>query len=314
LDNADIIILTPEMFNSKCRFYESNTWLHNSVFIGDEIHLLGLEGRGDAEEVGIVQYYENSPNSRALFLSATLPNVDDFGKWLEAMSGRPSKVIVSHYRPCKLNKQFYPFTGGKSWDETETRRMNATIDLIKKHQTEPMIVFVGSKKFGNTLCYRLKEASIPHYFHNADLDREKRRKIENGFKTGEFKVLISTSTLAWGVNTSARYVIIAHTSIGQNPIHPSNILQEMGRAGRTGWSDKGDVYIVCEDRKIAGPSGENERIFSKYKVKSTLSDINTLCFMSFRMLLMVLSRLRKIYLIGTRKHYRLFRDKKLILL
>jgi replicative superfamily II helicase len=275
LNEADIIVLTPEMFNSKCRSFNNHIWLKNSVIIGDEIHLIGLEGRGDSLEVSIVQYYENNPDARCLFLSATLPNVNDFGRWLEIITGRPSKVIVSNYRPCKININWQSFISNGSYADAEDKRRKTVIELIEKFKEEPTIVFVGSKKFGNELCSQLKLKEIPHYFHNADLDREKRRKIEKEFKTGQIKVLISTSTLAWGVNTTARYGIICHTTIGINPMHPANILQEIGRVGRTGWSEKGDVYIVCENKKI---KSERSRIFDEYIVSSTLHDINTLMF------------------------------------
>ena len=46
-------------------------------------------------------------------------------------------------------------------------------------------------------------------FHNANLSREERRVVEEGFRTGEIKVLVSTSTLATGMNLPARNVFIS---------------------------------------------------------------------------------------------------------
>lgn len=216
LHMADIIILTPEMFNSKCRQTNSNKWLKNSVLIVDEIHLVGLDGRGSAEEVGIVQYYENFPDARALFLSATLPNVDEFGKWISNLTGRPTEVIVSDYRPCNLSIHFVGFPKAKDYASTETRRMEKVLEYIDNKKDEPMIVFVGSKAFGRKLSTYLNELKIDHCFHNADLNRETttieividgkktikkvkgRKQIEEEFRSLNFNVLIATTTVAWG--------------------------------------------------------------------------------------------------------------------
>ena len=290
LINAHIIILTPEMFNSKCRFYENHKWLSNSVLVCDETHLVGLENRGDSEEVGIIQYFENSPESRALFLSATLPNVEDFGSWLDHMTNRKSLVLKSDYRPCKLNKVFEGFLRAGKYDKTEENRMAKAIEVIKRHyKDDSVLVFVGSKAFGYKLSKNLDRLGIDNRFHCADISRgdkkvkrgsvmevvEGRTSIEEGFKNSDFNVLIATSTIAWGCNTPARYVIQAHTKFGFTEMHPSNIIQSIGRAGRTGWSDKGDAIILCPTTEI---TKENNRIFKEYKIKSTLTQVNVLMF------------------------------------
>jgi len=297
LKEADIIILTPEMFNSKCRSYDKNEWLHNTALISDECHLIGQESRGDSEEVAIIQYYENNKNSRALFLSATLPNVSDFVDWLKHLTGRPTELIKSDYRPCKLTKKFVTFYGDRDYAKTEQRRKEKVLELVQRHMKEPTLIFVGSKRFGYELSKDLSSLGIKHHFHNADVKRgtetesievivdgkkEKkeiknlgREDIESGFRNGDYNVLIASPTLAWGCNTPARYVIISHTHFGLTPMDPADIIQEMGRAGRAGWSDKGDALILCKNTQV---QKETTRIFSEYKVQSRLNDVNTLMF------------------------------------
>jgi helicase len=277
---SDIIILTPEMFNSKCRFYSQHEWLKNTVFVGDEIHLIGMKDRGDALEVGLIQYFENDSKARALFVSATIPNVNDFKDWLEHLTGRKAVTIISNYRPCKLNERWVPVSDTKgdkiiTYAEKEVNRTNVAVQQIQAIKDHPVIVFVGSKEFGYKLTRQLNLIDIPAHFHNADIEREKRKEIEKGFRELEFKVLVSTTTNAWGVNLPARYVIITHTEFGMTPMDPSNIHQSMGRAGRAGYASEGDAIILCERRKLGK---EKERIHRGYSVSSTLNDVNTLCF------------------------------------
>ena len=72
--------------------------------------------------------------------------------------------------------------------------------------------------------------------HNAGLLRSDRNIIEELFGNGTLKVLVTTSTLAWGVNLPAHAVIIKGTTIyvdGQEKnISILDVQQIFGRAGR----------------------------------------------------------------------------------
>ena len=60
----------------------------------------------------------------------------------------------------------------------------------------------------------LKEL-LPHGFaiHHAGMNRADRTVVEELFADGHIQVLVSTSTLAWGVNLPAHTVIIKGTQI-----------------------------------------------------------------------------------------------------
>lgn len=281
LERANIIFMTPEMFNSKCRFYESHIWLHNSVIIVDECHLIGSKERGDKLEIGLMQYFEHSPLSRALFLSATIPNIDDFGNWLQHITNRESIIIESTYRPCKLTTHFVKFSdkneyGNRlSYGEKEKARLEAAYRQIMKLKDDPTLVFVGSKDFGRRLSERLERAGVSHQYHNADLTKDKRNKIEKEFKNLDYKVLIATPTLAWGCNTPARNVLLCHTAFGMTPMPPADYNQSIGRAGRFGYADEGDAYVLVGSSDLVK---EQKRLGKNFEVDSCLNDINNLMF------------------------------------
>ncbi|MCC6699543.1 MAG: DEAD/DEAH box helicase, partial [Candidatus Hydrogenedentes bacterium] len=80
-------------------------------------------------------------------------------------------------------------------------------------------------------------------FHNADLSGEERRIVEEAFRSGEVKALVSTSTLAVGMNLPAQNVFIAadkwhyDARFGmpwKTPILRSEYENMGGRAGRYG--------------------------------------------------------------------------------
>jgi pre-mRNA-splicing helicase BRR2 len=49
--------------------------------------------------------------------------------------------------------------------------------------------------------------------HHAGLSKDDRRLVEDLFAAGHIQVLVSTATLAWGVNLPAHSVIIKGTQI-----------------------------------------------------------------------------------------------------
>lgn len=74
--------------------------------------------------------------------------------------------------------------------------------------------------------------------HHAGLCKGDRSLVEDLFAAGHLRVLVSTATLAWGVNLPAHTVIIKGTQVYSPEqgkwveLSPQDILQMMGRAGR----------------------------------------------------------------------------------
>jgi len=93
---------------------------------------------------------------------------------------------------------------------------------------------------------QLKKININSRFHNADLNRRKRGRIEKSFKDRDngIRVLVSTSTMAWGVNLPARNVVIVGVHRGLNKVDELDIIQMAGRAGRYNIDDEGHVYLI----------------------------------------------------------------------
>jgi replicative superfamily II helicase len=87
-------------------------------------------------------------------------------------------------------------------------------------------------------------------FHNADLDREERRVIEEAFRDpmSGLQVLTATTTLAMGVNTPAWSVVIAGLEHPDGPYSVAEYKNMVGRAGRLGFTPKGKSFLVATSR------------------------------------------------------------------
>lgn len=85
-------------------------------------------------------------------------------------------------------------------------------------------------------------------FHNADLSAAERSALEASFRdpTSDLKVIVATTTLAMGINTPAEAVIIAGlTHPGPTPYSVAEYKNMVGRAGRLGFAQMGESYIVA---------------------------------------------------------------------
>lgn len=86
--------------------------------------------------------------------------------------------------------------------------------------------------------------------HHAGLSRMDRDLVESLFSDRHIQVLVSTSTLAWGVNLPAHTVIIKGTQIYSPEqgkwmeLSGQDVLQMMGRAGRPRYDTKGEGIII----------------------------------------------------------------------
>lgn len=85
-------------------------------------------------------------------------------------------------------------------------------------------------------------------FHNADLNPAERAALETRFRdpSSDLKVIVATTTLAMGINTPAEAVVIAGlTHPGPLAYSVAEYKNMIGRAGRTGFTQTGESYIVA---------------------------------------------------------------------
>ncbi len=252
LAKADLIIMTSEMLSSRIRNYKSekSDFLKQVCHITvDESHLLTVPGRGDHLEVALMKVTELNPNVNISFLSATMPNVQEICGWLSRLNNKDTYLIESTYRPTKLNIHYEKyFDGSRNYDDTEGEKVATAMQIVNYYKNDRFLIFVHTKRTGELVRLALKNYGINAEFHNANLTKEKRNQIESSFKKsiadGGARVIIATSTLSWGVNLSARRVIVLGVHSGMREIEDFNISQMIGRSGRPQYDPAGDAYVL----------------------------------------------------------------------
>ncbi len=285
-ERADILVMTPEKADSATRKHDSPRYSFITDIdccVIDEVHLLDSDRRGAVLEVTISRL-RRLCDPRIVALSATMQNVDDVAKWLEAPADCTFEFDDS-YRPVPLSATVETYAHGDNAFADKYRRLYRALDLAQPHIDDggQALVFVASRqdtvraaeKARDELAERdveissrgdydfhtaaqelsndtLRQSVVDGVgFHHAGLSKGDKDRVEEWFKAGKIQLLFSTSTLAWGVNLPARCVVIRDTKLhdpleGEVDMSPLDILQMLGRAGRPGYDDAGYAHVICD--------------------------------------------------------------------
>jgi pre-mRNA-splicing helicase BRR2 len=232
---------------------------------------------------------------RLIGLSATLPNYRDVANFLRVDPLKGLFHFDGSYRPCPLRQEFIGVTEKKPIKQLKTMN-DVCYTKVMEHvgkNNQQMIIFVHSRKeTAKTAKYIrdkaiemetigeilrtdagsraiLKEESeaandanlkdlMPYGFgiHHAGMSAADRESVEDLFAHGSLRVLVSTATLAWGVNLPAHTVIIKGTQVYSPEkgswveLSPQDVLQMLGRAGRPQYDSYGEGIIITSQAEI----------------------------------------------------------------
>lgn len=249
---ADVIVTTPEKWDGVSRGWPSRSYVREvALIIIDEIHLLG-EDRGPVLEMIVSRTNficrRTNEKIRILGLSTAVANANDLAAWLSIR-----KVGLYNFspsvRPVPIEVHVSGFSG-KHYCPRMASMNKPAYRAIKKFSPEkPVIIFVSSRRqtrltamdlislmagdvhtFGlpylrispdelDNILECVSDANLKHTLsfgigmHHAGLREGDRKLVEELFASQKIQVLITTATLAWGVNLPAHAVSSCHSGI-----------------------------------------------------------------------------------------------------
>ncbi len=297
LAKNDIVICTSEKADSLLR--HGAGWVNEvEIVVADEIHLINDPSRGPTLEMVLSRLRLMNPELQVIALSATIQNAGDIAEWLDA------DLVQSEWRPVPLKEgvlykdKIYFLDESTKEIGGDGKAGSLVIDILR--EKGQALVFVNSRRSAQRFAETLKE-SIAHFvgeekrelgkakksvlsggekniiseklaecigngvaFHHAGLSNSNRKIVEDYFRKGIIKCIVATPTLAAGVNTPARRVIIKdvwrYSQIEGRmvPIPIMEVKQAMGRAGRPGYDTVGEAVLVAKNDR------ERERLMYDY--------------------------------------------------
>ncbi|KAJ2578702.1 Pre-mRNA splicing [Coemansia sp. RSA 1807] len=294
IGETQLIVTTPEKWDVVTRKggVGSYTSLVRLVII-DEVHLLH-DTRGAVLEALVCRLLRTQEQTqervRLVGLSATLPNYEDVATFLRAPRDHVF-YFDGRYRPCPLQQEFIGITEKKPLRRLE-RMDQVCYEKAKRYATNSQVlVFVHSRKDTVKTARRLRDMAIAEATafvtagsataevlrdeaaatrdagladilpfgiacHHAGMARTDRQLVEDLFADGHIRILVSTATLAWGVNLPAHAVIIKGTQVyspdkgAWTELSPQDVLQMLGRAGRPQFDTHGEGVIITQHSEL----------------------------------------------------------------
>ncbi|GIX64234.1 DEAD-box helicase [Babesia caballi] len=284
--NSHIIVSTPEKWDGISRHWRHRKYVRSiGLLVIDEVHLLG-ESRGAVLEAIVTRLSFISKftatTTRLVCLSTALANSGQIADWLGVKRTKLFNFSPA-VRPvtCHLYIDGFPL---KAYCPRMNSMNRPAFSTIMRHDVDaPVLVFVSSRRqtrttaqdfvgllqvksltwrYNSTVTEPFKDEHLNSFvehgigIHHAGLHDSDRTRVEDMFLKGHIKVLIATSTLAWGVNLPAKIVIIKGTEYYDGKAQKyvdysvTDIMQMVGRAGRKAQDKEAYAYIYTESRKV----------------------------------------------------------------
>ncbi|MEF8852501.1 MAG: ATP-dependent DNA helicase [Haloarculaceae archaeon] len=300
LASKDVVVATSEKVDSLVR--NDAPWLDDlACVVADEVHLVDDAERGPTLEVTLAKLRQLNPDLQTVALSATIGNAAELATWLDAELVDSDWRPIELRKGVHYGQALHLEDGSQS--ELSVRGSEKPTAAIVRDTLEDggsSLVFVNSRRNAEAAARRLASTTEPHLtpderdelvavadeirdvsdtetsddladaveqgaaFHHAGCASGHRSLVEDAFRDRLVKVIAATPTLAAGVNTPARRVVVRDwrrydgTAGGMQPLSVLEVHQMMGRAGRPGLDPYGEALLV------ASSHDELDELFERY--------------------------------------------------
>ena len=300
LASRDIIVATSEKVDSLVR--NNAPWIDDlACVVADEVHLVDDRHRGPTLEVTLAKLRTVNPGVQMVALSATVGNAAAIANWLDAAlvqsewrpidlrmgvhfgnainfdDGTQTEVAVAsggRQAPAIVGDTLddggstLVFVNSRRNAESAARRMTEVTDrYLDEDERDALAALaddirdISDTETSDDLAATVERGAA---FHHAGLAAEHRSIVEDAFRDRLLKTICATPTLAAGVNTPSRRVIVRDWRRydgefgGMKPLDVLEIHQMCGRAGRPGLDPYGEAVLLAKN------ADEMDELFDRY--------------------------------------------------
>lgn len=300
LATCDIIVATSEKVDSLVR--NDAPWIDQlSCVVSDEVHLVDDGHRGPTLEVTLAKLRQRNPGLQTVALSATIGNPEILADWLDAElvdstwrpidlkkgvhfgqaihledgeqhelgvrdGEKPTAAIVRDTLDDEGSTLV--FVNSRRNAEAEARRLTSTVEGALTADERDRLADIAAEirdvsdtETSSDLANAVEEGAA---FHHAGLASDHRELVEEAFRDRLLKVVSATPTLAAGVNTPSRRVVVrdwrrySGEAGGMEPLSVLEVHQMCGRAGRPGLDPYGESLLLAKSHD------ELDELFDRY--------------------------------------------------
>jgi superfamily II DNA/RNA helicase len=172
-----------------------------------------------------------------LLFSATMPG--EILHLAEDVLDNPVRIQIGHSRPTTTVSQML-------YAVDQNGKVSLLKEIMAGKDMASTLIFTRTKHRAQSLASQLQKAGYAATSLQGNLSQQKRQKALNGFRRGEFKVLVATDIAARGIDVSN----ISHVINFDMPATVDAYTHRIGRTGRAACTGKAFTFASREDRKI----------------------------------------------------------------
>jgi len=242
-----VLVTTPESLSLLlCRADHASLFADLRCVVVDEWHELLSTKRGAQVELCLARLRALCPHLRTWGVSATLGNLQVAADTLMGLDAtgmpRPARVVRGVVPKAVVVESLVPETMDRfPWaGHLNTKLLPEVIRRLEN--AESAIVFTNTRSQCE-IWFQSLIAANPDWFiftaiHHGSLSRAQREDVEDGLKTGRYRIVVATSSLDLGVDFAPVDVVM---QIGS----PKGVARLLQRAGSSGHSPGRVSRIVC---------------------------------------------------------------------
>jgi superfamily II DNA/RNA helicase len=174
---------------------------------------------------------------QTMLFSATMP--DEIRHLAEEVLNNPVRVQIGYSRPTATVAQVL-------YSVNQNAKITLLKDIMARTDMRSTLIFTRTKHRAKSLAGQLQKAGYTATSLQGNLSQQKRQQALNGFKRGEFKVLVATDIAARGIDVSN----ISHVINFDMPATVDAYTHRIGRTGRAACTGEALTFAGHEDRKI----------------------------------------------------------------
>lgn len=216
--NSIVCLIGDEFHHAK-----SDTWYRSLLQCENALYRIGLTGSIDTKDEMLTRRLEALCGNILIEISN-----DELIR--RGISAKPTIKAIPVANPDDIEEiTEYQVAYDKGIVNNEFRnKLIAKITEKCYNDDKGILIIVNFLQHGENISELLKEYNVPHEFLYGDLPRETRQKYLSDMKSGNLKVLISTSLIDEGVDIKGINTLI----IGAGGKSLRQVLQRIGRALR----------------------------------------------------------------------------------
>lgn len=233
-NNVDVLLAGPYI-----DFYDSNKNGYNSSF-DNFLYLNKIELLNYNQYEIVSKSYEDIKSKKHI-------DVDKYLEFDFETNKKPDRLIEIVKKINEINENTIVYCSTRNYTETYATTLLES-DVFNNHSDNDYSDFINhiSKNFSRdwTIIKALKKGIGVHH---GLIPKYIQKEIITLFNSGQLKVLLSTTTITEGVNTSAKNLIVLHSKKGDKELKKFDAKNIAGRAGRFLYHYSGRVIVLQND-------------------------------------------------------------------